>query len=106
MTEPYELLHIDQFGNYSRKSKNNSKESLWLLNSTANGIFVGLTIRKQGNYKEGRLVVFKPSLTYYIQRLIANVKNDCYIDTKDSIFIPKSKENKELLSEFTNLYKK
>ena len=44
--------------NFTRKSVSNSKESIWLLDHTTNGVFVALTIRKQGNYKEGRLLVF------------------------------------------------
>lgn len=94
-SEPCELTNIDEFGNFGKKSLKNNKEALWLVDSTRNGVYVGLTIRRQGNYKEGRLLVFQCPLTYYIQRLIAQVQNNNeYIDTSDSIFIDRSKENK------------
>lgn len=48
---PTEFVHMDRFGNYIAKAKNNSKESLWLVESTTNGIFVAQTIRRNGNYK-------------------------------------------------------
>ena len=55
---PTELLYVDKFGGYVPRSNNNSKEVFWLLDSTSNGVFVGQTIRRGGNYKEGRLLLF------------------------------------------------
>jgi hypothetical protein len=55
---PTELLYVDRFGSFIPKTHSNSKESLWLVDSTTNGVFVGQTIRRNGNYKEGRLLIF------------------------------------------------
>ena len=53
-----ELLYVDKFGSFVARSNNSSKEVLWLLDSTSNGVFIGQTIRRGGNYKEGRLLLF------------------------------------------------
>lgn len=85
---PTELLYVDRFGSFIAKSNSNSKESLWVVDCTTNGVFVGQTIRRNGNYKEGRLVVFEPKISYFIQRLIASIKdNDEFINVKDAIFV-------------------
>ncbi len=77
---PIELAYIDSFGNYISKSLSNSKESLWVVDSTSNGVFIGQTVRKNGNYKEGRLLVFEPSMPYFLQRLLKNVHDGNYIN--------------------------
>ena len=71
------------------------------MDSTSNGVFIGLTIRKQGNYKEGRLVVFDTPQRYYLARLIANLRQPQPLNIGDSLFIPTSKENKEILVDFS-----
>lgn len=88
---PIELAYVDRFGNYVPKSISNCKESLWVVDSTSNGVFIGQTIRKSGNYKEGRLLVFEPNMEYFLQKLVQNVKDGQYINTEDAIFINKTK---------------
>jgi hypothetical protein len=68
-------------------------------------VFVGLTLRRNGSYKEGRLLVFECDLPYYLSRLIANIQRHDYIDTQDAELLPRKKENKELLLAFSNLHK-
>lgn len=71
--EPCEVSHMDEMGNFCRKTLKNNRETLWLAASTTNGVFIGLTIRRNGNYKEGRLLVFECPLSYYILRLLSNI---------------------------------
>ena len=51
LSEPCEVLHIDSFGNYTKKYCSSSRESLWLVDCTSNGVYAGVTMRRGGNYK-------------------------------------------------------
>jgi hypothetical protein len=76
------------------------------LDSTSNGVFVGQTIRRGGNYKEGRLLIFEPQLSYFTKRLIYSIKEDsACIDIKDAIFVRMTSENKATLQEIISLSK-
>lgn len=100
------MVHMDRFGNYIAKAKHNSKEALWLVESTTNGVFVAQTIRRNGNYKEGRLVIFEPDINYFLRRLIANVKDpQGFVNLKDAAFVNLNKPSKDVLQEFSNLSK-
>lgn len=103
---PSELLYVDKFGSFVPRSNNNSKEVLWLLDSTSNGVFIGQTIRRGGNYKEGRLLLFEPNLHYFIRRLAGNIREgDGFIDVRDAVFVNTTAQNKAVLQEIINLSK-
>lgn len=56
--KPCDLIMVDEAGSWSARTHSSDRESVWLCDSTTNGVVVGLTIRRNGNYKEGRLLVF------------------------------------------------
>jgi hypothetical protein len=65
-----------------------------LVSRTSNGVFVGLTIRRNGNYKEGRLIIVEPNLEYYLKCLTYNIYRQRMIDIGDSIFVILDKQKK------------
>jgi hypothetical protein len=44
-------------------------------------------------------------MEYIMLRLVSNAKNGEYINTQDTVFANKTKENKEICQNFSNLFK-
>lgn len=51
------MLLINDQGDFFPRCKNTTKQYLNLVAETDSGIFIGVTCKKQGNYKEGQLLV-------------------------------------------------
>ena len=77
---PCELLEVDRWGNYTKKMVVQNRESVSLVCGTSNGVKVGLTMRRNGNYKEGRLLFFECPLDYYLLNLVQNIKEGSIVN--------------------------
>lgn len=51
------MLYLNDQDDFIPKCKNTAKEYLNLVAQTESGILVGVTCKKQGNYKEGQLLI-------------------------------------------------